>query len=163
MNVELKKEVQDLIAKSLPALAADELKGFIENAQKESQELKSVKARLAETEADLRSTRIEVDKFRQDTNNVARLKSELDAKQLDLETRERNLKITILEEKLASAQTCNGQLHSLMSTFVANPRAIEQINQHKWYSHETYWTNGQELRRNTGENITGTIERTESK
>lgn len=77
----------------------------------------------------------------------------------EIDKKDRNLKVTMLEHELKVEKQSKVDIYSLVSLLVKNPRAVEMFSTS--ISNESVWSNGVETRYPTSE--WGTKETTESK
>jgi hypothetical protein len=96
--MDIQQDIQDAIAKQLPAQVGEVLRVRLEQAEKDAALVKSQKARIDELLRDTQRASNMIDA------RDAQLKraGDLDARSADLDTRERNIKLTLLEGQLAA-------------------------------------------------------------
>ncbi len=132
------KELEEVIKKHLPELAAKEMKEFIEQANKDKASLKGLEALYERTlkeknEADKDNYALRSSKQAIEQQGVAN-----EAKAVELDKKERNQKIDALVMQLAVEQRSKNDIFNLVSLLVKNPRAIEMFN-----SNENVYNNKQ--------------------
>jgi predicted RNase H-like nuclease (RuvC/YqgF family) len=114
----LEASIIDSIRQNLPTATADYLSKFIEQSKQLEQKCKQLEHSLANSQE--QSTVA--------LREAARLKSfeqryeELNKKERELETRERNLKVTLLELELKESKERAGMMNQLVSMVFRNPR-----------------------------------------
>ena len=98
MNQELELKLQNAIKESLPQQVGEELKKVLEKAKKDEEELRIAKNSIISLEADVKGLKDVLEKYKQFGNRNAAL----DAREKELNEKERSLKIEELEYKLNS-------------------------------------------------------------
>lgn len=131
--MELKEDILSLIKKSLPELAAGELKNYIEESEKSKKDFKVVQEQLIDTKAKL----LEEAKLRQESEtrssqavNILLRESTLLINERQLELEQLKFKITIqLEElKVKEAEKRSDNLFTLMGLLCKNSEAIKMFS-----------------------------------
>ena len=131
----MKEEIRVLIQQNLPALAAGELKEYIEQAEKTKKGFDEVSELLGRKLKELSAAQTELSAYKAEAAFVLDLKSELDEKEKALNLKEFNLKVAELTYQLEAEKKSKDSIYNLVNTFVANPRAIETINKNRCYQH----------------------------
>lgn len=119
--MELSEKIRQAITDSLPQVAANELKDFIEKANDTTTKLKLAEVALTESKNKIENLR------RLETLEIT-LKSKeatLIADSDKLKEEQRNLKVEKLEYQLAEAKTSTNKIFELVALLVKNPRAVE--------------------------------------
>lgn len=98
MNQELELKLQNAIKESLPQQVGEELKKVLEKAKKDEEDLKIARNSIICLEADVKSLKTEIEKYQKFDNRNA----VLDAREKEINEKERSLKIEELEYKLNS-------------------------------------------------------------
>jgi predicted transcriptional regulator len=98
VSTPLMQSIQEAIAKNLPLQTANELKLFIEDAQKKEKELEKVSGQLAAANNQLAEARKTIKEFEE----LANTKEHLDARQKELEKREHDLDLQKLLYEIAA-------------------------------------------------------------
>lgn len=121
--MKLDKEIETAIKKNLPELAAGELKKFIEDAKKvalEKEALEYSNKQLYEAKDELWDR---INKLEALGRSEEVLKSQQDAikvRELDLEGRERNLELKMLEIRLIAAEDSKRDIYNLVDRLFRN-------------------------------------------
>ncbi len=99
--MDITADIQDAIAKQLPAQVGEVLRVRLEQAEKDAKERSILESRNAEQRREIQQLEARV------TNRDIELKKagDLNARAADLDKRERDLRITLLEAQLAASNT----------------------------------------------------------
>jgi len=161
----MKEELKKLIEQNLPAMAAGEMAKFIEQAEKEKEELKKIKVTLSQVLDSNKTFEKELSVLRSNEDKVAGLSLQLKAKEETLRDKEINLKVSELEYKLKAEEKSKLDIFNLVNTFVANPRAIEMISKNTYFTQSDLYdhNSGKYRTVTTASNESGEIEKIETK
>jgi peptidoglycan hydrolase CwlO-like protein len=133
----MKQELEQLIQQHLPALAAGEMKAYIENAESDKRELQQFKS-SHKTISDIKENlEKEISKLRSEASSVEKKSQEINEKEKLLNQKEFNLKVEELKYQLQAEKESKDSIFKLVSTFVANPRAIEVTSRNRTYNNAT--------------------------
>jgi hypothetical protein len=142
----MKEELVNLIQQHLPALAAGEMKSYIENAEKDKKELQQFKTSHATLTNDLTQAKADLSKLSSEASAVESKKLQLDSREKELDKRDFNLKLEELKYQLEAEKKSKDSIFQLVQTFVSNPRAIEVTTRNRSYSSATdYDSNGRPI------------------
>lgn len=119
------KEIQELIAKNLPALSAGELTKYLEQAKKNEELLDLVSKRLEIVEKERDGLSKNLQEFKARENDLKSRENKVNDLQEQLKNKEFNLKIEELTYQLACEKSSKKDIFSLVETFVRNPRSLE--------------------------------------
>jgi uncharacterized protein (DUF3084 family) len=159
----MKEEIQLLIQKNLPALAAGELSEYINQSEKDKKELFDLRVKYETLRQQESSVSAENRKLKQVSDELSVQADKLEKLSKTLDEQERNLKIKELEYQLTSEKASKSSIFELVKTFVSNPRSIDVISKNTNHMTATHWTNGREERYPTGTHEFGTVEHTQEK
>lgn len=129
----MKEELKTLIQQHLPALAAGEMKTYIENCESDRVQFEDLKTKTQKIYAELDAANSKIT----DLKSREVFKFELEAKEKLLNKQEYNLRVAELEYQLKAEKESKDSIFRLVQTFVQNPRAIEVITKSKSYQHQT--------------------------
>jgi hypothetical protein len=120
IGINVADKLKAIVAENLPALAAGELKEFIEAAQIREKELYKLQIDHEETKKKLNDITIHFNDLKSNIDAVdAKGESNL-KKEADLASRERTLEITLLKKELECAKEVTGKIFELTSTVFKN-------------------------------------------
>jgi hypothetical protein len=140
-------DLKAIINKNLPSLAAGEMSKYIEQAEKEKEELKSFKFNTEVLNKQISNLTQQFQLLKSNESKVISKSLELATKEEELKIREFNYKVAELTYQLASEKSAKNDIFKLVETFVKNPRAIEII------SGSEYNTMGSAYDPNLGKNV----------
>lgn len=113
-NLKLNDDVSDAIRKNLPEVAANELKKFIDQAQRTADELNSARNDLTRVRAELKTAQEALSEHRSLENKLTEMKSQRD----DLDKRELQLRHdTAMNRALVAEAELKGGMHVMGLVF----------------------------------------------
>jgi len=133
----MKEDLKALIQQHLPAMAAGEMKNYIEQAEKDKTELESLRKEKETLVNKNFEISVENNSLKTTEQSVANKAKELSEKEKVLNEKEFNLKVSELTYQLQAEKDSKNGIFQLVQTFVANPRAIEIISKSRNYTHGT--------------------------
>lgn len=113
----MKKEIQDIINENLPAQTAGELRKYIEKQEGMEVELTEARTLIKQQDEQLKDYAAREKAF---DNNEARAK-ELHLRALELDEQERNMKITLNEQKLGMMRDNMDNMKELVNKVFGHP------------------------------------------
>jgi len=148
-------EIYDIIKKNLPAQVGETLRGVIEQGQKDAETVTNLKKQLCGVLNEIDDLRIKLQNYQKlDSRN-----SELDKREIDIKNREQKLTEDELHFQLKEVEKRTGDMLTLVSLLVKNPRAIELLSSTSYgQQNELDQYGGMHQARNTNNTIIGTKE-----
>lgn len=128
MSQEMVTKLQQLIAEQLPANTAGEMKKFIENAEIVAKDLKIAKEtnvklqeRIEELEKKHADLKKEVKSFKDRELSILEQENTIKNKILEIEARERNLCVVLLDKELEMTKSSKNDLYCLIDKVFSLP------------------------------------------
>lgn len=118
--MDINSELLEIVRKNLPEATAGELKNFITQAEQDKKDL----IRTLQEKADLTKRNSELIIQTANQNKKIQTQEETDKKLVDIEKRERNLKVTCLEMKLEESNKRADIVKELTKTVFSNQDVV---------------------------------------
>ena len=142
----MKQEIQELIAKNLPAQVGEVLKKRLEDADKYEVLVKAQKEMLNDKDGEIKCLKAEIEKYMKfDTRN-----SELDQREREISKRENTMEVWEAKLKLAEAEKRISDNVNFVGMVFKSPVFRKYTNEYDNY--QNTYVAGQEKRERTGGN-----------